>query len=81
VCTKAHKQKTFKMALRLLASGAQGGSGALPALWRFSRAIGSSSAGQQAAQPQPISAEPEASPSSGVPRWERELGVVRNDWT
>jgi cell division septation protein DedD len=62
-----------------------------------SRAIGGSAgAGQAAAaaaaaaaQPQPVdeasssSSSSDASPSasSSLPRWRRELGVVRNDWT
>ena len=66
------------------------------ALNQQSRAIGgSASAGQAAAaaaaQPQPAvavddeqpSSSPSSysSPSSSLPRWRRELGVVRNDWT
>jgi hypothetical protein len=60
------------------------------ALNQQSRAIGgSASAGQAAAaaaQPQPAVAvddeQPSSSPSSSsLPRWRRELGVVRNDWT
>lgn len=70
------------MALRLLASAAKG-SGSYPAqqaLYRLSRSVTSSSNPQQA-QPQPVAAEATSSASDGVPRWLRELGVVRTDWT
>lgn len=62
------------------------------ALNQQSRAIGGSAgAGQAAAaaaQPQPAvvadeqpSASSSSSSSSSLPRWRRELGVVRTDWT
>jgi hypothetical protein len=66
------------MALGLLHSAAQGSSRGLPALLRLSRSVTSSSTAHQA-QPQPQAAE--ADHDHGVPRWLRELGVIRNDWT
>ena len=66
------------MALRLLAQAASGPSGTLPALVRLSRSVTSSSTAQQAAQPQ-VAEQHEAHDPS--PRWQRELGVIRNDWT
>jgi hypothetical protein len=66
------------MALRLLATAATGGSGGLPALWRLSRSVTSSATANQA-QPQAQVVEHEH--EAGAPRWVRELGVVRNDWT
>ncbi|GBF97251.1 biotin synthase [Raphidocelis subcapitata] len=66
------------MALRLLAQAASGPSGSLPALVRLSRSVTSSSTAQQAAQPQ-VAEQHDVQDS--LPRWQRELGVVRNDWT
>lgn len=67
------------MALRLLHSAALGASGGLPALFRLSRSVTSSSPPHQA-QPQAQPAEPEQQ-HEGMPRWARELGVIRTDWT
>lgn len=68
------------MALRALGNAVGSGNGSLPALFRLTRSITSSSS-SSAAQPQPQAAEPEHEQSAGPPRWIRELGVVRNDWT
>lgn len=74
------------MALKLLASAAKGHPSAMPALFRLSRSV-SSTSNAAAAQPQPAAAEADASESAAAsqqgstPRWLRELGVVRTDWT
>jgi hypothetical protein len=64
--------------LRAFTSAASGSRGPLPALWRLQRAVTSSSTSNQA-QPQAAALEPKH--EAGPPRWVRELGVVRNDWT
>ncbi|KAI8471950.1 MAG: hypothetical protein J3K34DRAFT_376320 [Monoraphidium minutum] len=66
------------MALRLLHTAALGASGGMPALFRLSRSVTSSSTPAQA-QPQPAASEPDA--PQGVSRWARELGAIRTDWT
>ena len=65
--------------LKLLATAASGAPAGLPALWRLSRSVTSSSTPAQA-QPQPQASEP-AEQEASLPRWARELGVIRTDWT
>lgn len=64
--------------LQIMHSAARGAPAGVPALLRLGRSVTSSSTPAQA-QPQPQASEAEQ--DTGVPRWARELGVIRTDWT